>query len=99
MSSDGYVKDKTKEDLLSELPETANVASPVFEQQRMGIVVRCTQDLEARLTDLTSALSNGIKSGTDLNKRLVWLNGVLTVATLIGAFATLLIAISAFGAA
>lgn len=98
MSSDAYVRNKTKEELLSQLLETAKVGTPVYEQQRMAIIVRCTQDLEARFTELTSALSKGIESGTVLNKRLFWLNGVLTTATLIGAIATVLIAISAFRA-
>lgn len=47
-----YVKGKTKNEILDALSGTAQAGSPIHEQQKMGIVVRATEDIEAALADL-----------------------------------------------
>jgi hypothetical protein len=39
-----YIKNKTKEEILADLKGTAEPGSVVHEQQKMAIIVRCTQD-------------------------------------------------------
>jgi hypothetical protein len=46
MPDDVYVRGTSENELLSELKGTAQPGSPVFEQQRMGILVRCTEGPE-----------------------------------------------------
>ena len=48
----GYVEGKDKNQILKEMVGTAMPASAVYEQQRMGIIVRCTEDLQNALTHL-----------------------------------------------
>lgn len=82
MTGDSYIKDKDKNQLLNELKDTAQVGSPVYEQMRMAIFVRMTEDLE--------------KAILKLNKRLNALDVLLKIATAVGGIATALIAYKTF---
>jgi hypothetical protein len=65
-----YVKGKTKNQILEELTGTAEPGSPVHEQQKMGILVRCTEDLEQRAVDLGNALGRATQVLDDRVERL-----------------------------
>jgi len=118
-----YVEGKSKTELLRELGGS-EPGSTVFELQKAGITVRCTEDLEARmnklgetvsdvgatLSEAVAALTNEIKGATllvrgqiheldatiqdanaqneALQKKLLFLNVILTIATVVAALAT-----------
>ena len=44
-----YVQDKTKTEILNELAGTAQPGSQIHEQQKAGIIVRCTEDIQVSL--------------------------------------------------
>jgi hypothetical protein len=62
MPNDAYVKGKSKEQILIELHGTANPGSVTHEQQKAAILVRCTQDLESRANELTTAIGRAAGS-------------------------------------
>jgi hypothetical protein len=97
VASDLYIKDKTKEQILAELHGTAEPGSVVHEQQKMAILVRCTQDLEKRISELTGAIEGASKESKDLGMRVVALTRVLTIATALGAIAAALGVLKSFG--
>lgn len=83
-----YVKDKNKNEILNAMVDTAQVGSPVQEQQKMGIIVRSVEDIEASLKSLEVSMNNSAASSTQLASKVFWLNVVLTVATVIATFFT-----------
>ena len=92
MTSDNYIKDKTKEEILADLYGTAKPSSTVHEQQKMAIIVRCTQDLEESLKNLEESMIKSSESTNKLSNRLFWLEILLVAATIVGAIATAKIA-------
>jgi hypothetical protein len=66
MASGSYIKGKSKEDNLAELPRTAQVGSSIHDQQRMAIFVRCAQDLEVTAFELTNVIA---KAGSTIDRR------------------------------
>jgi len=97
----GYVQGKNKNQILNEMVGTAQPGSSVHEQQKMGIVVRATEDIEAAMASLGQALAKlessmvgNAKSSDNLARKVFWLNVILTAATVIG---TLIAAYVAFG--
>jgi hypothetical protein len=87
----GYVEGKSKTQILDELARTAQPGSPVHEQQRMGIIVRATEDIEASLAGVNRSLAlldesmkENAQSSDRLAAKVYWLNVVLTVATVAG---------------
>jgi len=92
MTSDSYIKDKTKEEILADLKGTAEPGSVVHEQQKMAIIVRCTQDLEKSLKNLEESQIKSSDSMNKLSNRLFWLEIILVAATIVGAIATAKIA-------
>ncbi len=97
MASDVYIKDKTKEQILAELHGTAEPGSVVHEQQKMAILVRCTQDLERRISELTGAIEGASKESKDLGVKVVSLTRILAIATVLGAIATAVGVLKSFG--
>lgn len=87
-----YVKDKDKNQILEEMVSIAQPTSQAHEQQKAGIVVRCTEDIETAIKSFEKALSKNSEVSKNLTKKLLWLNIVLTIATLLGAVATAVIA-------
>lgn len=81
MQGDEYVVGKTKEELLRSLYTDAQVGSKVFEQQRMAIFVRCTDDLLTSVDRFTS-------SNNKLSGQLFWLNIILGIFTIAGTVLT-----------
>lgn len=57
-----HVKGTSKDQILEEMTRTAEVGSRVHEQQKMGIVVRSTEDIEKALNSLTASLNNSFIS-------------------------------------
>lgn len=84
MTKNGYVKGKSKNDILGEMVDTAQSTSPVREQQKMGIVVRCTEDIEAALKSLENSMGRNAESSQGLAKKVYWLNVILATATALG---------------
>jgi predicted lysophospholipase L1 biosynthesis ABC-type transport system permease subunit len=86
-----YVAGKTKNELLTDLVSTADPGSRVHEQQKLGIPVRASEDIEASVKDLAQAVANlersmetNSKAGEALSRRIFWLNLVLAAATVLG---------------
>ncbi|QQQ64702.1 hypothetical protein JJQ94_03570 [Pseudoalteromonas sp. GCY] len=88
-----YVKGKSKHEILEDLIGTAQPNSAVHEQQKAAITVRCTEDIESSIKSLESQLAKNATSSDKVGNRLFWLNVVLTIATLVGALATVVIAV------
>jgi hypothetical protein len=84
-----YVEGKDKNQILKEMYTTAHPGSVTHEQQKAGIIVRCTEDIEKALRETS-------ESATTLSKKVYFLNWVLTIATIIGGIATALLAYKAF---
>ena len=84
-----YVKDKTKEQLVKELSGTADPGSPTHEQMKMGIIMRCTQDLEKSLKSLETSMNLNADSSQNLARKVFWLNWILVIATVIIAIAAI----------
>jgi hypothetical protein len=85
----GYVEGKDKNQILNALVGTGQPGSPVHEQQKMGIVVRCTEDLEKAIGSLEKSMNLNASSSDRLAAKVYWLNVILAIATAIGAIATI----------
>lgn len=87
-----YIKGKNKTEVLDDLAGTAEVGSPVHEQQKAALTVLCAQDIEASLKSLEEQLKLNSKSSDKVANKIFWLNVVLASATIVGALATVVIA-------
>lgn len=85
----GYVEGKDKNEILRELVGTAQPGSPVHEQQKMGVVVRCTEDLEKALGSLEKSMNDNASASDKLSAKVYWLNVILAIATAVGTIATI----------
>lgn len=72
---------------------TAQVGSSIHEQQKAAISVRCTEDIEAALAKVATQLKVNSESSDRIGNKLLWLNVVLALATLVAAVATVVIAV------
>lgn len=88
MSEPSYIAGKSKTEMLTDLVGRAEPGSPVHEQQKMAIMVRCVEDLEKAASGITDAMRAASIESRKLGTRVFWLNVVLAVATLVGAIAT-----------
>ncbi len=79
-----YVKGKSKDQILEDMPKTARVGSHIHEQQKMGIIVRSTEDIEKALNSLTASLDKSSKQADILSNRVFWLNLVIALAAITG---------------
>ena len=80
----GYVKDKNKNEILNALLDTAEPGSRAHEQQKMGIIVRCTEDLENALGSLEKSMNINALASDKLSEKIFWLNMILAIATAFG---------------
>ena len=85
----GYVEGKNKNEILTALLDTAEPGSRAHEQQRMGIMVRCTEDLEKALGSLEKSMNDNARASDKLATKVFWLNVILAIATAIGTVATI----------
>ena len=83
----GHVEGKTKNEILAALATTAEPGSMIHEQQKAAITVRCAEDIESALSDLTAQLARNSESNDSLSVKVFWLNVVITIATVVGALA------------
>jgi hypothetical protein len=90
-----YVADKSKNDILEAMAGTAQPGSAIHEQQKSAILVRCTEDVESAFQTLGLQITESVKATEKMSNRIYWLNVALTIATLVGAFATAFIAFKA----
>ena len=88
---DDYVRGKDKNHILGEMVGTARPGSAIHEQQKMGIVVRATEDIENALAGLQKAvislevsMNANARSSDNLAQKVFWLNVALTGATIVG---------------
>ena len=77
MKGDEYIRGKSIDDLLAALYTDAQVNSKVWEQQRVAVFVRAAQEVASAIRGYTE--SNKVLSG-----RLLWLNIILGVFTVVG---------------
>ena len=56
----------------------------------MAIFVRCTEDIEKAISNLTEKMSENSRSQDNVAKKVFWLNVVLTTATVAGVVISLL---------
>jgi len=89
MAVPGYVEGKDKNEILNALIGTAEIGSQVHEQQKMGIVVRCTEDMEKALGSLEKSMDENASANDKLAAKIYWLNVVLTIATVVGTIAAI----------
>ena len=59
----------------------------MHEQQKMGVIVRCTEDLEKALGSLEKSMN--LNASDKLATEVYWLNVIPVIATAIGTIATL----------
>ena len=59
----------------------------MHEQQKMGVIVRCTEDLEEALGSLEKSMN--LNASDKLATEVYWLNVIPVIATAIGTIATL----------
>ena len=52
-----YLEGKDKNGILKSLVDTAEPGPRVHEQQKMGVIVRCTEDLEKALGSLEKSMN------------------------------------------
>ncbi len=89
------VNEKTKEQLLEEFAQHTSHNTLEGEQYTAAIIVKSAADIGTSANEIkksvdefrTSVVEIG-KSSDRLSRRVFWLNVVLTVATLVGAIAT-----------
>lgn len=65
-----YVQDKTKSEILDDMAGTAQPGSQIHEQQKAGIIVRSTEDLQAALEKQTNATRKVNNALEQLNSRI-----------------------------
>ena len=79
-----YIHGKSKEQLLEELPKTAQPGSPVYEQMKTAIYAKSIEDSVERFI---SEINRNSEASNNLAQRVYWLNIVITVATVVVALA------------
>ena len=87
-----FVADKSKDEILEEMGKVAMPGSVVHEQQKAGIIVRSTEDIEDALFELGEKLDRSASSSDKMSERIYWLNVILAAATVVAAIATVVIA-------
>ncbi len=90
MNGDEHVKDRDKNDLLKRLHTDAEVGTKVWEQQRMGIIVRCTEDIEKGLKSFEGTVEKSATASDKLAGRVFWLNVMLGLISVLGVVFTVL---------
>lgn len=85
-----YIKGKSKSEILTEMSSTAEPGSQIHEQQKAAIIVRSAEDLEAALDRLNESMINNAAASTGVASRLLWLNVVLALATVVLAIVAVL---------
>ena len=85
----GYVEGKDKNEILAALVDTAEPGSRAHEQQKMGIIVRCTEDMEKALGTLGKMINDNARASDKLATKVFWLNVILAIATAFGTMAAI----------
>lgn len=65
-----YVQGKTKSEILDEMADTAQTGSQIHEQQKSGIIVRSTEDIQVALGKQTNATRKVNNALEQLNSRI-----------------------------
>ncbi len=88
--TDKFIKGRDKNQILGDLIDIGQPGSEVHEQQKMAIIVRCTEDLEKAVDRLRESLAQSASSADKLSNRVFWLNVVITLATVAGVVVAIL---------
>ena len=84
-----FIEDKDKKQILAEMP-TAMPGTEATEQRKMGILVRCTEDIEKAINKLNESMNTNARSNDKLANKIYWLNIVLVVATIVMAITSII---------
>ncbi len=82
-----YVEGKDKNQILKDMVGAHSPASAPYEQRRMAIIVRCTEDLERALSGLRESMNQNAMSADALATKVYWLTWVLAGAAVLAALA------------
>ena len=77
----GYVERKDKNQILKELIDTAEPGSRAHEQQKTGILLRCTEDLERAPRSLEKSMNNSVNAAGKLATKIYCLYVPRTLAS------------------
>ncbi len=81
----------SKRELLDTMnKELAQPGTVAYSKRQMELLVTCVEDVENAVLKLDASIRKSSDSSEKLGGKLVWLNGVLAVATAVGAIATFL---------
>ncbi len=83
MSIENELKDKTKIQLLDKYFNSIQGGKP-NELYKMAIIAQCTSDIELSLKSLETSINKNADSGSNLSKKVFYLNVILTIATISG---------------
>ena len=72
-----------KNEALDDFKKQTDIKSPEFEHAKAQVLVRCTAAIEHPLEDLRDKISEYIESTKTLSIRLLFLNIILTIATVL----------------
>jgi len=90
MIGDEHVANRDKNELLRRLMTDAQVGTQTWEQQRMGIIVRCTEDIETAIKSFETTMEKNATASDKLANRVFWLNVILAAIAAVGATFTVL---------
>lgn len=76
-----FTKNKTKEQLLEEIRGGSEPGSKAFEQIREAIKVQCASDIEGAFSKLTLSIERSSAASESLTSKVLWLDILLTIAT------------------
>ena len=77
---------KDKQTLLDDLKKNWKPGSQEHERRRLGIVIRCAEDIEKATKSLEISINRNADSSKKLAKRMFWLNILLAIVAIIGTF-------------
>jgi hypothetical protein len=83
MEDNPYMKGD-KNQILNNMLHGPDPGSRAYEQMRMGIFVRCTEDIEKVINSSTDAIKDFTNSNNRLSKQILILNVIFGIFTIVG---------------
>ena len=84
---------KSAEEILELIGKQQSHNTLLGEQYSAAITVRVSRDIETALNNLKDTIADSAEKSDKFSNRIYFLNWVLTIATAVGAIATVLLAI------
>ncbi|HCG8196549.1 hypothetical protein [Vibrio parahaemolyticus] len=91
-----HVKDKEKNEILEAMVGTAQAGSQVHEQQKSAIIVRCTEDLQGSIDDLSyeiQSLKSAFEESSENSSKVALAMNWLTAALVLVGVAQVIVAL------